>query len=266
MVTEQDIPTFLKWAGGKRRLISSLEKHFPKEINNYFEPFLGGGFVFFFIKKNYAPKTCTISDINKDLIATYIGVRDNPKELIHKLISFKRKHSEKFYYSVREKFNNNEYDRITRSAAFIYLNKTCYNGLYRVNSQNKFNVPFGRYVNPEIFNEETILEASRLLQGVNIILQDYRKIIRFIHENDFIYLDPCYDPIKKTSFVSYTPDKFTVRDRIELAKFIDKVNNDIREVRDLYKTFSMHKIRASRSINSVASNRGKIVELVITNV
>lgn len=269
------IPTFLKWAGGKRRIIDQIAPTFPKKVDQYFEPFLGAGAMFFYIKKKYNPKYCEISDINKDLIDTFKAVRDHPKELIKHLKYFKRQNSEKYYYSLRRKFNEGKIQGIRRAGAFIYLNKTCYNGLYRVNSKGGFNVPYGKYKNPEIFNKETILEASRLLKEVKIKHQDYRKIIDLVSKGDLIYLDPCYDPLTKTSFANYTPKRFCEIDRIELAKFINQLknkkveirlsNNDLSKIRGIYIDYEIKDIFASRKINSDGNGRGKIKELLILN-
>jgi len=269
------IPTFLKWAGGKRRILPLLETHFPKKVNCYFEPFLGGGSVFFYFKKKYNPKLCIISDSNEDLINSYLDVRDNPKLLIKELYKFKKNNSEDFYYSVREKFNKKKYNkRIERSAAFIYLNKTCFNGLYRVNKNNEFNVPFGKSANPGILEEEIIYEASSLLNdNVIIKIQDYKEINKIAKKGDFVYLDPCYDPLKKTSFVQYTPSVFCEQDRLDLFNFIENLkkkkvnfllsNNDIPEIRKLYKKFNINEIMVARFINSKSNGRQKIKELVI---
>ncbi len=270
------IPTFLKWAGGKRKIIKVIEKYFPEKIDRYFEPFLGGGSVFFYIKKKYNPSLCVISDTNKDLIDTYVNIRDNPQLIIKYLSILKKNNSEKSFYSIREEFNNNRIRGVKRSAAFIYLNKTCYNGLYRVNSKNKFNVPYGKFDNPGIYDRGLIYEASSLLKNNVIILnQDYRQILDYAKKNDFIYLDPCYDPIKKTSFANYTPFRFKEKDRNDLFEFIEilkqkksKVvlsNNDVAEVKNLYKNYTINEIIAGRTINSKPENRGKIKELVITN-
>jgi len=273
-----NLPTFIKWPGGKRRLISQLEKYFPEKFGTYFEPFLGAGAIFFYIRINRAPKKCIISDINKDLIDTYIAVRDNPQLLIKHLVWFKRQHSKNFYYKVRQLFNEHRFKNIKRCAAFIYLNKTCFNGIYRVNKKNEFNVPIGRYKNPEIFNQNTILYASELLQDTIILCQDYREILTLVKKNDFVYLDPCYDPLKKTSFTEYTPDKFSLQDRYDLHQFIlslDKKeaffllsNNNILEVKALYKQtaiFSISEITAARCVNGDVKKRGKITELAISN-
>ncbi len=269
------IPTFLKWAGGKRRIINELKPLFPKKIERYFEPFLGGGSVFFFIKQNYNPKYCMISDINKDLIETFKAVRDAPYELINILNYFKRNNSETFYYNVREHFNMYRFTGLKRCAAFIYLNKTCYNGLFRVNSKGGFNVPFGKYDNPEIYNESIILYASQLLKGALIKHQHYKEVIKFVRRNDFIYLDPCYDPLKRTSFANYTPKRFCEEDRNELSEFINALtikglnivmsNNDLPEIREIYSDFNIKEILSSRPINSNSNDRGKILELAISN-
>jgi len=269
------IPTFLKWAGGKRRVIDQIVPTFPKKVDRYFEPFLGAGAIFFYIKKRYNPKYCEISDINKDLIDTFKAVRDHPEELIKHLKYFKRRNSEKYYYSLRRRFNEGKIQGIRRTAAFIYLNKTCYNGLYRVNSNGGFNVPCGKYKNPEIFNKETILEASKLLKGVKIKHQDYRKIIDRVSKGDLIYLDPCYDPLTRTSFVNYTPQRFCEMDRIELSKFMGQLrdkkveirlsNNDLPEIRGIYVDYKIKEVFASRKINSDGGGRGKIKELLIIN-
>ncbi len=270
-----NIPTFLKWAGGKRRLITELDTVFPKKIDRFFEPFLGGGSIFFYVKQKYNPKVCMISDINKDLIETYKAVRDTPEDLIKSLRYFKSKNSEKYYYAIRKKFNENKLIPIRRCAAFIYMNKVCFNGLYRVNSKGAFNVPYGKYNNPEIFNRKNIYLANQLLQGVKIEHQDYRKLIGHIQKGDFIYLDPCYDPLKKTSFANYTPKRFSEIDRGELFKFIQDVknkganivlsNNDLPEIRALYNNYTIKEILAARCINSNSAERGKIIELAISN-
>jgi len=174
------IPTFLKWPGGKRRLISQMEPYFPMKIDRYFEPFVGAGSLFFYIKQKYNPSFCMISDINKDLVDAFISIRDHPNKIIEHLKYFKKNHSKEFYYKIRIKFNANKFRELKRSAAFIYLNKTCYNGMYRVNSQGEFNVPIGSYNDPEIFNKDNLLLASKLLQGVKIICQDYKKILNII--------------------------------------------------------------------------------------
>lgn len=271
------LPMFLKWAGGKRRILKDLEPLFPERVERYFEPFLGAGCVFFFVKQKYQPRSSMISDVNADLIQTYKTVRDAPDELMHFLKYFKRNNSEEFYYKVRKDFNAHAFEGHKRSAAFIYLNKTCYNGLYRVNLKNEFNVPYGRYESPEVYASEEIMRASELLQGVKIECQDYKAILPSMQKDDFAYLDPCYDPIKRTSFVQYTPDRFSVSDRLDLFEFITAAkdrgakillsNNNIPEMRKLYTKpkFKIHEIAALRSVGSKKESREKVVELAISS-
>lgn len=238
---------------------------------------MGAGSMFFYIKQKYNPEFCMISDVNKDLVDTFKAVRDNPKLLIRNLKYFKKKNTDEFYYEVRKKFNEKKYRGIKRCAAFIYLNKTCFNGLYRVNSGGEFNVPRGRYENPEIFNRETILFASELLQGVRIKHQDYEKIKRYVCEGDFVYLDPCYDPLKKTSFANYTPKRFCDADNVRLSIFIAELkrrgakvmlsNNVTSRIEELYQPpeYSLKVVLCSRPINSKPCSRGKIQEYLIMN-
>lgn len=274
---KKEIPTFLKWAGGKRKLISQIDQHLPAKIDRYFEPFLGGGAMFFYIKQKYNPSYSCISDINKDLIDTFLAVKNNPSRLIKHLNYFKLNNSKEFYYETRILFNKSMIKGIKRSAAFIYLNKTCFNGIYRVNSKNEFNVPCGKYDNPEIYQEETIMFASELLKNVDIKCADYKEIVSLTKENDFVYLDPCYDPLKKTSFVSYTPNKFSEDDNEKLAYFVAQLknkdvnvllsNNITENVARLYpeNQFNKYVVYCSRSINSVSSGRGKIQEFLISS-
>jgi len=271
------IPTFIKWPGGKRRLIFQIDLLLPNKIENYHEPFLGGGSVFFHIKKKYNPKNCNISDINSDLINTYKDVRDRPFELMVHLDELKNKRSKKSYYQIREDFNKREISGVKRSAIFIYLNKSCFNGIYRVNMKGEFNVPHGAYKNPKFYDKEIILEASELLKGVRIKCQDYRKSLSSIKKSSFVYLDPCYDPLKKTSFAHYTPERFSEGDREQLAKFMSEArkrgallmlsNNDIQEVRDIYNSLGLAitEVSAHRCVNSDPSKRGRIRELLIVS-
>jgi len=273
------IPTFLKWVGGKRKLLDKIDENIPKKFNNYYEPFLGGGSVFFYIKQKFPNKKFVISDINKDLIETYKSVRDNPQELIKHIKYFKKNNSEKFYYQIREEFNQNKLTGIKRCAGFIYINKTCFNGIYRVNSKNEFNVPFGgKRKNLEIFDENTILLASKLLQGVEIKCQDYSEIINDVKRGDFVYLDPCYDPLKKTSFANYTPKKFSDEDNDRMSEFVLNLkskgvkilfsNNITPNVKNLYpksKGFTWIKISSFRSVGSLGKYRAQIPEFLIKN-
>ena len=275
-----NVKPFLKWAGGKRQLLPELLKYIPKDFNNYFEPFLGGGALFFelynlgFLEN----KKVYLSDINEELINTYKTIRDNPKELIIKLKEFKTNHNKEFYYKIREFDRDKNYknlDNITKSARFIYLNKTCFNGLYRVNKKGYFNVPIGSYKNPNILDEENILAVSKALQNIIIKNFDYKEILKEVQSNDFIYLDPPYHPLNETSsFTSYTKNEFLQKEQIELFKtlkelsnkcFVLKSNSDTNFINKLYKDFKIEKILANRAINSKATNRGKILEVLIRN-
>ena len=231
--------------------------------------------MFFFIKQKYNPKYCVISDINKDLIDVFKAVRDNPKRLMKSLKDFEGKNTENDYYIIRNKFNKNLFSGIKRSASFIYLNRHCFNGLYRVNSKGEFNVPFGKFKNPELYNKEKILLANKLLQGVKIICQDYNEIISEIKEEDFVYLDPCYDPLNKTSFANYTPKRFNNEDNEKLSIFVSKLksfrakvllsNNVTPNVKRLYpkKEYNKILVYCRRNINSKGGSRGEIPEYLI---
>jgi len=269
------LPMFLKWAGGKRRAIKDLESLFPKKIDRYFEPFIGGGAVFFYIKQKYNPRYIMISDNSPELINTFNVIKTKPKELIRELSKHKKRNSKKYYYKTRA-INPVALPKIKRAARFIYLNKTCFNGLYRVNSKGQFNVPIGRYENPEIFNEENILLASSLLRNVKIRKQDFEKIENFVKKEDFIYFDPCYNPkIRTTIFNNYTKEGFLEKEQKRLAKLFKRLDNkgcrlmlsnsDTALVRKLYKGYQVKIIKCGRSINSMADGRGKVNELIIRN-
>lgn len=271
------IPTFVKWPGGKRRLLAQIDPYLPNKVERYFEPFLGGGAMFFYIKQKYNPKFCMISDVNDDLICAFKAVRDNPHGILRALNYFVNNDSEQFYYSSRTLFNKGRIQGIKRSAAFIYFTKTCFNGVYRVNKKGEFNVPYGYYKGREIFNREDILFASKLLQRTQIKKQDYNKILPHLQDNDLVYLDPCYDPLKRTSFVHYTPSRFSIGDRKKLFEFITSSNflganivlsnNNVIEVRDMYKNidFQINKVKSAKCVNVNPEGRGRISELLITN-
>ena len=271
------MPIFIKWLGGKRRLINQISLYLPDDIDRYFEPFLGSGAMFFYIKQKYDPKYSMLSDINKDLIKTFIFVRDRPKELIKNLEYFDKNNSENFYYNVRTRYNQGIITGIRRAAAFIYLTKTCFNGVYRINKKGEFNVPYGYYKDPEIYNKEEIMFASQLLNGVDIRRQDYTKVLQHVKKDDLIYLDPCYDPIKKTSFVHYTRERFSIHDRTKLYEFIIRAtrkggriilsNNNIKDIEEMYskKGFNINYVEASRCVSVNPKGRGRIKELLITN-
>jgi DNA adenine methylase len=261
---------FLKWAGGKTRLISQYKDYFPQHYQTYYEPFLGGGAVFFHLQPSHA----VLTDINADLVITYRCVRDNLEELITLLQAHQQRHNSEYYYDVRNYHNGTD---LTKAARFIYLNKTCFNGLYRVNSQGKFNVPVGKYKNPGICQEEVLRVASLALQKVEIKQANFAEVLNYATgTNDFVYFDPPYYPLNKTSnFTAYSNFCFDENQQIKLRDiFIEladkgvKVmlsNSDCPLIRDLYSDFNVHTISAARSINSNAQKRGKITEVLVTS-
>ncbi|MEH2425685.1 MAG: DNA adenine methylase [Nostoc sp.] len=263
---------FLKWAGGKSRLIQQYIPYFPKSYKNYYEPFLGGGAVFFYLQ----PSAAILTDINDELINTYCCVRDNVEELISILKEHKNRHDKDYYYSVR---NNSGGTDIEKAARIIYLNKTCFNGLYRVNSQGKFNVPLGRYENPNICHENLLQVASMALSHAEIQQADFTEVLNHAaSSDDFVFFDPPYDPINNTSyFTAYSPNSFSKKDQellrdtcAELASRGVKVmvcNSDSEFIRKIYTdiNFETYRIKAARSINSNIKNRGMISELLITS-
>jgi len=282
---------FLKWAGSKSRLINKLIPYFPKDYTNYFEPFLGSGSVYFYLQSIKNTSAC-ISDINYDLINTFIVVKLYPNRLLKRLSEYSNLHSISLYTDTRIKFNIpfnkfNKYEldleqHIERAAIFIYLNKTCFNGLYRVNKRGEFNTPMGNYKKPLIYDEETINRCHKLLNSnpdknfYNISCVSYNEALYYADINDFVYLDPPYDPVSKTSnFTSYTANSFSSSDQIELRNIVNELtdrkvkvmisNSDTLFIRDAYKDYNIYEIETNRSINSDASKRGKVKELVITN-
>ena len=275
---------FIKWAGGKSRLISQIKNFIPKEFNNYFEPFLGSGALFFYLVSSFKIKgnsSAHLSDINPELINVYKIIKDNLKDLIKELqyneIEY-YKDSKKFYYELRDE--NFAFNSIKKAARFITLNKTCYNGLYRVNKKGLFNVPIGSYINPKICDQEKLDIVSKILNLTNTIIEnyDYQKAIIKIKENDFIYLDPPYYPLNKTSnFTNYTSDGFDYMEQKRLASFFGELdkkkckiilsNSDTTVIRDLYSSFKENTIALNtlRSINSNADKRKNHSELIIKN-
>ncbi|MBD2344984.1 DNA adenine methylase [Anabaena subtropica] len=263
---------FLKWAGGKGRLISQYLPYLPKNYQTYYEPFLGGGALFFYLQ----PTKSILTDINSELITTYRCVRDRVEELISLLKEHKSKHDRDYYYSVRGKFVDNE---LEQAARFIYLNKTCYNGLYRVNSQGKFNVPLGKYNNPNICQEDLLRATSAVLSTSEIKQTDFIDVLNCAtSSDDFVFLDPPYYPISNTSyFTGYSKNSFGDKDQerlrdtcAELASRGVKVvvcNSDCEFIKHLYQEigFNIYYIEAARSINSNTKKRGMIKELLITS-
>jgi len=272
--TKQYPSPFLKWAGGKSQLLPQYARYFPEKYGRYFEPFLGGGAVFFYLK----PESAFLSDYNEELINCYIQVRDNPNKLMDLLILHKKNHNKfqkDYYYRIREEVYD-QLDDIEKAARTIYLNKTCYNGLYRLNSMGQFNVPFGRYKNPRIFDPDNLFAVSKILQEVRLEVMDYREVIDIAKPGDFVYFDPPYHPLSETSsFTGYTELLFREEDQRNLSKLFHQLdkkgclvmhsNSDTELIRNLYSRYKRVGIRANRFINSKAEGRKAIGELLILN-
>jgi DNA adenine methylase len=261
---------FLKWAGGKSRLIAQYQPYLPKSFRTFYEPFLGGGALFF----HFQPQRAVLSDINPELVNVYTCVRDCVEAVIAKLEHHAAHHSQTHYYQVR----NEEPDLpIEKAARLIYLNKTCFNGLYRVNRQGQFNVPMGQYKNPTICNAALLSAASVALQKAVLTTQPFHKILMEpLSAQDFVYFDPPYHPLSETSnFTSYSRTAFTEADQIHLRDIFVNLsaqgvkvalsNSDSPFVRDLYQDFQIYTIAAARSINVQPTKRGKIAEVFVVS-
>ena len=297
-VSDGSVKPIIKWAGGKGQLLDQIRSSYPNglgtSIDRYAEPFIGGAAVLFDVLSNFRFKEVYISDINRELVGLYRTVRDHPEELIEQLSDLQSKHLEKdmecrkgFFYQNRDRFNeiksSESVDWIECSALFVYLNKTCFNGLYRVNSKGEFNVPSGVYKNPCICDELNIRNVSSLLQDVRIECADYKESLDFINENTFVYFDPPYRPLNTTSsFTSYTEGQFNDDDQRDLAQYVHKLdsigakvmvsNSDPKNTDpndeffdELYRGMTIMRVSANRMINSKGTGRGKINELLITN-
>ena len=278
-VYTQKYQPFIKWVGGKRGLLKQLLPLFPKEFKNYHEPFLGGGAVFFELYSlgYLKDKKIYLSDINSELINTYNVVKDNPIDLISNLEIYKEKHSKDFYYETRALDRENGFlktSELERATRFIYLNKTCFNGLYRVNKKGFFNTPIGSYKNPNIADKDTILSASNALQNAIITNQSFVKVIEDSDKDDLVYFDPPYYPLNVTSsFTAYDSNCFLDNEQFELFEAFEiladkktKVlhsNSDSSFIKDLYNKYDTSIVTANRFINSNSSGRGKINEVLI---
>lgn len=269
-----EIPTFIKWAGGKTALLKQFDEFLPDKIERYMEPFLGSGAMFFFVKQEYGPKKCLLSDINGDLINCFAVVRDRAKELTPLLEKHRNNHSQEYYYKTRK--SNGTLSDVERAAKFIYLNKTCFNGLYRVNSKGQFNVPIGSYRRPKIYNEDSLVKASGLLAGAKLTAMPFEDVLNFAKAGDFVYLDPPYFPLSKTSsFTSYTKTAFGEKEQRGLCavfRKLDKLgckvmlsNSAHTFIKKLYKDFRIETVSANRLISCDPSTRGKISEFVVLN-
>lgn len=287
------VKPFIKWAGGKSQLLSEIRTKYPQKIERYCEPFVGGGAVLLDVLANYNPNEVIINDINAALINTYQQVQSNVDALISQLSKmqseFWKADSElrkTLYTDNREKFNsliNCNDNNLDKAALFIFLNKTCFNGLYRVNRKGLFNVPIGSYKKPPICDAENLRYISTLLQNVEIKCGDYKDCAEFIDGNTFVYIDPPYRPLTVTaSFTSYNENEFGDQQQIELGHFIDEItekgakvvasNSDPKNADDndnffddLYAKYNIDRVSAKRMINSKAAGRGNINEIIICN-
>ena len=288
---------FIKWVGGKSQLIEQLDAQLPADFDSledvtYIEPFVGGGAMLFYMLQHYPNiNHAIINDINPDLTTCYRTVRDNPKELIASLqdientyLSLNTEEARKeFFMVVRNRYNEKNLDPIENTTKFFFLNKTCFNGLYRVNKKGLFNVPFGRYSNPTICNPETILKDSELLQRVEILNGDFEETFKYAQGNTLFYFDPPYRPLNDTSsFNNYTKEAFNDNEQIRLKKYCDRINDagfkfmlsnsDGKSVNGednffdvLYAAYQIERVLASRSINSNPNKRGELTEILVRN-
>lgn len=296
---EERVKPFLKWAGGKGQLLSEIRNYYPAElgnsINKYAEPFVGGGAVLFDILNNYDLDEVYISDINAELINTYLIIKNNIDELVAVLQTMQNAYLPKnteerreYYLAKRDLFNDliingDKSFNIEKAALMIFLNKTCFNGLYRVNRKRLFNVPIGSYKSPLICDETNLRAVSDKLKNVTIVCGDYRDSSKFIDSNTFVYFDPPYRPLTDTaSFTAYSENLFGDNEQIELAHFVDAMhakgakivvsnsdpkntNSDDNFFDNIYSSHNIKRVEASRMINCNSEARGKIKELLISN-
>jgi DNA adenine methylase len=275
---------FLKWAGGKNQLLNEFERRLPPNFGTYFEPFLGGGAVFLHLFCKSRITRAVISDSNLDLMNCYVAIRDGLDMLVDHLSELeKHAKDQKYFYEARKRFNEIKLEtgldcNIEKAALMIYLNKTCYNGLYRVNRKGQFNVPWGGYRNPRICNEGNLRLVHRALAqpSIQILCTDFHDVTKNVCANDFVYFDPPYQPVSPTSsFTSYTPRSFTLHDQLRLAKLFAELTargcflmlSNSPRVEYLYSKPEYHvtRVRAARAISSIGSKRGPVDELLITN-
>ncbi len=268
---------FIKWAGGKQQLIEQFEPLFPKEVNTYFEPFVGSGAVAFYVIQKFKPKKVLLSDTNEELINAFNIVKSDCNKLILNLKEHKHNHMVKgrSYYDEMRSLDLSKLSKLERAARFIYLNKTCFNGLYRVNSKGKFNVPMGSYKNPDIVQEDKLKKISNILKNVEIKAMPFEKVVDLAKNGDFVYFDPPYYPLNKSSFTTYTKNNFLDEEQKRLAEVFDKLtekgclcmksNSDTEFIKGLYKKYNIKTVKARRMINCDATKRGEINEVVIMN-
>lgn len=276
MDKDEFVMPVVKWVGGKRQLISEIDKYLPSNYSTYYEPFLGGGAVLFHLQ----PYKAVVNDINEELINLYQVIKDNVEELIEDLK--RHKNEPDYFYKIRELDRDiqkyNELTPVERASRIHYLNKTCYNGLFRVNSQGQFNVPFGRYKNPNIVNETTLRAVSNYFNTANIIFKccDFEEAVKGCRKGSFIYFDPPYDPISDTSsFTGYDKGGFDKTEQKRLKDLCDNLNNrgvkfllsnsQTQFILDLYKDYRIEIVQAKRTINSKGNKRGEVNEVLVMN-
>ena len=273
-----NIKPFVKWAGGKNGLINSLISFIPKNFNSYFEPFVGGGALFFYLKNLNIlnSKKIYLNDKNTELINAYKQIKINPNKLLEELEILKNNHSKEYFYKIRNldrDFDFYSLSEVFRAARFIYLNKTCFNGLCRYNAKGNFNTPIGSYKNPKIYDKDLIFSVHKVLKNVSITNKDFEVVSLKAKKGDFIYFDPPYYPINKTSsFVSYT-DNFSANEQIRLYKLFKMLdcegikvlqsNSNTDFIKELYEDFEIIEVISKRAINCKGDKRGKITELII---
>ena len=288
---------FIKWAGGKTQLLTQFENILPHNLEEaehftYIEPFVGGGAMLFHMLQKYTNiGRVIINDINPNLITAYRVIRDTPERLITDLKMLQREFRQnsneearkEYFLRIRKSYNEDTHNDVTNTAMFIFLNRTCFNGLYRVNSKGYFNVPFGKYTNPTICDEELLLEDSKILQNVEILCGDYTLIERYVDNNTFIYFDPPYRPLSTTSsFTSYSKENFDDTEQTRLAHFFARLsrygcklifsrsdccaqNPNDTFFENRYGNFIIDKVHASRFVNAIPSKRGKLTEILVRN-
>lgn len=264
---------FLKWVGGKRQLISQIDPILPDIFGTYFEPFVGGGALFFYL----LPKKAVLIDNNPVLINVYNVIKYKVDELIASLKN--HKNEKDYYYKIRNVDREEEFklwNDVQKASRTIFLNRCCYNGLYRVNSKGQFNVPFGKYKNPRFCDEENLRVVNQILKNVDIINGSYEIVLKYAQKNDFIYFDPPYMPISKSAnFTSYTKDNFSEKDQLDLKSVYDNLskmnvkvmlsNSYCDFILDLYQEYRIEIVKAKRAVNSDSSKRGQIREVLILN-
>lgn len=281
---------FVQWVGGKRQLIQRYEEFFPKEYNNYYEPFAGGGAVFYWQHSKFGKeKQYHLSDMNEELVITYNAVKAEPEKISDNLELLNKKHSKEFYYHVRNidrtKIGNNRYekkfdickelDNISIATRFIYLNRTCFNGMYRVSSDGTFNIPIGKTLSKNVCMRERLAAASSALANATITHEPYQSVVQKVQEGDLVFFDPPYEPISETSsFTSYTVDGFTFEDQKKLKQTFDELvskkckvilsNSNSEKIIDLYCQYKIEKFEVNRNLNSKAERRkNSAVEILV---